>query len=131
MKVFPSKDSREEQGGGGSEESAPVLSPAALAMTLFLSQLRAQVIVGVQLASKFPREEDWWALLKNEDYVGSLNSLAEIMNDVVVDSEELTPQVVAAAASNHYNRATEAIEPVADMLEVGLEDLLAVLSNAG
>ena len=128
--AFPSKGLPEGQNGGGSEESAPVLSVPALSMTLFLSQLRAQVIVGVSLAEKFPTDAEWWALTQDEEYVASLNALAEIMNDVVTDSPELTPQEVAKAASNHYARAAESVELISEFLGVASSDLLTVLSDA-
>lgn len=130
MTAFPSEDSREAQNGGGSEESAPVLSPAALSMTLFLSQLRAQVIVGISLAQKFPVDDDWWALTQDEEYVESLNALAGIMNDVVSDADQLTPLEVARAAGNHYERAKESVELIAEFLGVAPADLLTVLSDA-
>lgn len=125
----PSNQGAGQQEGGGSDETAPVLSSAALAITLYLSQLRSQVVVGLQLALKCPNDEEWWALLRDHEYVDSLNALAEVLNDVRFDAAELTPQEVARAASDHYGRALEALEPIADRLEVSTQDLLAVVTN--
>jgi len=88
------------------------------------------MMVGAALVTKFPAEEDWWALVADPDYVESLNALAEVINDIRHDAkinEALDPEAVASAADNHHGRAVEAVQVVAERLEVPPEDLLNVL----
>jgi len=111
----------------------PELSYAALAATLELSRLRSLMMVGAALVTKFPTDEDWWALTADLEYVESLNALAEVLNDIRQDAkvdQAMNPEAVAEAAENHYGRALEAIELVAERLEVPAEDLLNVLISA-
>lgn len=112
------------------EPTTPELTYAALALTMELSRLRSLLLVSAALVSKFPTEEAWWALVSDPEYVESLNSLASIINDIRSDAavtEGMTPESVAQAAERHHDRASEAIELVAEKLDVPTEDLLAVL----
>lgn len=111
----------------------PELSYAALAATLELSRLRSLMLVGAALVTKFPTDEAWWGLLEDPDYIESLNALADVINDIRADvnvQDALTPESVATAADNHHGRAVEAIQLVADRLEIPPEDLLTVLISA-
>lgn len=113
-----------------SESSEPTLTYAALATTMELSRLRSAMMVGAALVSRFPTEEEWWALVSEPEYIESLNALAEVLNDIRTDANVLgsqTPEDVATAADRHHVRAAEAVELVAERLSVPVEDLLAVL----
>jgi hypothetical protein len=113
-----------------SAEEAPDLTYAALAATMELTKLRSMLRVGTALVSRFPQDEDWWALISQPDFVASLNTLAEVVNDIRGDTSALenpTPEGVAECAERHYSRAVEAIELVASELGVPADDLLSVL----
>jgi hypothetical protein len=108
----------------------PQLTYAALAATMELSRLRSTLIVGAALARRFPTEDDWWGLVSDPEYIESLNALAEVVNDIKQDTqllESVTPETVAEAADKHHARALEAVEVLAELIDVSPEDLLAVL----
>jgi hypothetical protein len=108
----------------------PQLTYAALGLTMGLSHLRSALLVGTALVSRFPSEEAWWGLLSDPIYVESLNALAEVINDIRQDAAVLgsnTPEEIATAAENHHLRTLEAVELIAERLEVPVEDLLNVL----
>jgi hypothetical protein len=109
----------------------PALSYAAVAVTLELSRLRSSLRVGMALVQRFPQEDDWWALLDDPEIIDSLNALAEVVNDMRVDTAEATTaEEVAAGVAAHHDRAVEAVSLVAEVLGVPSEDLLAVLAEA-
>jgi hypothetical protein len=111
----------------------PQLTYAALAATLELSRLRSQIIVATMLATQFPTEDAWWGLVSDPEYVECLNALAEVIADIRSDAavaEGTTPESVAEAAERHHDRALEAIQIVAERLQVPTEDLLNVLISS-
>lgn len=116
------------------EDDGPELTYAAIACTLELSRLRSMMLVGMALVDKCPTEEAWWGLLSDPEYIESLNSLAEIINDMQLDANFYasadTPDGTARAAEHHHERAIEAISVVADRLGIPPEDLISVLVHA-
>jgi hypothetical protein len=109
------------------------LTYAALAATLELSRLRSQILVGLALATKFPSDESWWELVSSSDYIETLNSLAEIIQDISSDPaviDQVTPESVAQASDRHYGRAIECVQVLCEQVEVSPDDLLNVLISA-
>lgn len=112
------------------EEDGPSVSYETLAALLILSELRSQFRVGLAVAQRFPDEASWTALTKEPELLESLDALGEIIRDIQMDSVEPTAEAISGAVTNHYDRALEAIGPVASRLGVEDADLLAVLVNA-
>lgn len=102
---------------------------AFYAMILDMQRARSTWLVGMALATKFPDEEDWEALLQDPDFLDTAESLAEVVDDVRTLSAMggVTPEAVAEAVSQHHGRAIEAVEPLSERLGVDPNDLLSFL----
>ena len=115
------------------EQPGPSVSYEVLAALLCLSELRSRFRVALALVERFPDEQDWEAATRDPDFLESLTALADIVSDIRMDGieyESATPNSVADAVTNHYGRAIESVEPIAETLGVAPSDLLSVLINA-
>lgn len=121
--------------GVGSADAVPVsddeLLPSAEAADAILTLLscRAQYLVGMALAIRYPTEEQLQDLLADRDFIDSVMAFAEIKTDMrheaVVNGDTLDAR--ATAVAHHQGRALEALSTLSEMLRVPVEDLISVL----
>lgn len=106
---------------------------AVIAVTLLLSQMRSMFAVGRGLAAKFPTEESWQAFLQSPIYDEVVTEFAQCVADIRDMAQlgpALSPQEVQNAVASHYPRALDAVQELAELVEVPGEDILAVLITA-
>jgi len=105
-------------------------SGEGLSLALRLSQLRSAIRVGVALATRFPDEAAWEAEVTSEEFQETMTAFAEILDDVNTDLDA-TPSDddVATTILRHHGRGLEAVELLAEKIQVPVDDLVTVLSG--
>lgn len=115
-------------------DEGPLVSYEALAALLLLTNLRNQFRVGLALAQRFPDDDSWDQFGRDPEVLDSFNELGHIIDDIraeaLTDEIDVTPESVSQAVANHYDRAMEVVEPIAESLGVEPSELLSVLVNA-
>jgi hypothetical protein len=86
-------------------------------------------VVGQRLAERFPMDAAWDAELDSLADSEDLQALAEVARDIrglVKDPSD--PEQVAAVVTQHYDRALECVELVAERLGLEPRELLLTLT---
>lgn len=103
---------------------------ATIAVVLHLSWLRSAAKVGMALAVTYPGEDEWQAFLNAPELMETIDELAPVIADIRAAAElgtDLSPEQVQLAVEQHYGRALDAVEVLAERLGIAPADLLAVL----
>jgi hypothetical protein len=103
--------------------------PHAITATgLQLSWVRALFIVGKALAEKYPNEDDWLEFLDSDEFKFAVEDFSQYIADIndAVDVPNASPTDVAEAVSQHFLRAREAVEELAEKLDVKPEELMSI-----
>lgn len=103
-----------------------------LALTLELSHLRSTYLVGRALAEAFPTDADWVNACNTQDFLELVDEFAQVIADVrqTLRGVDPTPEAVAKAMGQHYQRALVAVEAFAELVGIEGEELLRVLVRA-
>lgn len=92
------------------------------AFALKVSQLRSFFRVGMALNEAFPTEEEFEQYMTDPETIETLNIVADLM-DATVASKDQEPD----ALDKHHGLAVEALEPLAERLNIDGDDLLVIL----
>lgn len=101
-----------------------------LSVVLKLPRARAWYLLGQQLAQQFPTAEAMDGFLDSEELLEAAFELVQVLADVREEADEketVTSEDVFRAMERHNSRAFEAVQRLAGLLHVSVQDLTSAL----